>query len=76
MLIANSRIVRALLLDKMVREVKKGLVVTFQVSSLASLGTQWLELVAVSADSRQRWCAPKAAANSFQDTFLGNTSSP
>ena len=57
----------------MVHKVGKKLVLIFQVSSLASSRMHWL---AASANSRQRWCAPKVAANSFQNTFLRNTSSP
>ena len=54
-------------MDKMVhKSEKKVIVVTFQVSLIASA-------VAMSADGCQRWCVPKVTANSFKNTFLANT---
>ena len=47
--------------------------VTFQVCSLASSRNSLVGTA--SADSSQRWCVLKVVTNSFQNTFLGNTSS-
>ena len=63
-------------MDEMVCKSEKRLVVTFQVSSVASSRNSLVGASSMSADSCQRWCAPKVAANSFHNTFIGNASSP
>ena len=77
MLIAYSRIFRAVVIDKFQREIEERLVQYCQEPAQLVVGTHWLEAVAVSVTQLSDTVTQQKIAASFSlNTLLGSTSFP